>query len=108
MNYQLIIGMLTTWRVSHLLHAENGPWQLLAKLRKALSRNAALHQLFDCFYCLSMWVAMPFAYLLGTSWTEQILLVPALSAAAILVERVTQPPMPEYVEEPITGPSDTP
>src|SRR5438105_11059785 len=98
--YRLVLGVLVTWRVTHLLHAEDGPWRLLARFRRAISRVDVLHQLFDCFYCLSLWVAAPFAYVLGESWTERLLLVPALSAAAIFAERVTQPPMPAYVEDP--------
>jgi len=58
-RYRLILGMLATWRISHLFNGEDGPGRLLARLRHAVSRNATLHQLFDCFYCLSMWVAMP-------------------------------------------------
>lgn len=45
--------------------------------------------LLDCFYCLSLWVALPFAGFLGASWRERLLLWPALSGAAILLERLT-------------------
>jgi hypothetical protein len=93
----MALGVLVTWRVTHLLHAEDGPWQLLARLRRLV--QAAGGKLFDCFYCLSLWVAVPLAYLLGESWEERGLLIPALSGAAILVERVTTPPMPNYVED---------
>ena len=46
-------------------------------------------QLLDCFYCLSAWIAAPFAIYLGEKIGERILLWPALSAGAILLERVT-------------------
>lgn len=99
--YRLVLGVLVTWRVTHLLHAEDGPWRILVRLRGALVRSDMLRQLAECFYCLSLWVAAPAAYLLGETWTERLLLVPALSAAAILLERLSQqPPMPEYVEGP--------
>src|SRR5262245_42719644 len=96
--YRLALGVLVTWRLTHLLHAEDGPWKLLLRLRKAVS--ASLGTLLDCFYCLSLWIAAPLAYLLGDSWEERLLLLPALSGAAILLERVTSPPMPRYVEDP--------
>ena len=99
--YRLVLGVLVTWRLTHLLHAEDGPWRILVRLRGALARSGMLRQLTECFYCLSLWVAAPFAYLLGETWTERLLLVPALSAAAILLARhPQQPPMPEYVEGP--------
>ncbi|HEX4453356.1 MAG TPA: DUF1360 domain-containing protein [Kofleriaceae bacterium] len=93
----MAVGILVTWRVTHLLHAEDGPWNALVRLRRLV--RAVGGKLFDCFYCLSLWVAAPFALALGESWEERGLLIPALSAAAILVERVTSPPMPNYVED---------
>jgi hypothetical protein len=41
----------------------------------------------DCFDCVSLWVAMPFAVLTGDGWREMALAWPALSAAAMIVNR---------------------
>jgi uncharacterized protein DUF1360 len=86
--YWLILGVLGVWRVTHLLEAEDGPWDLAARLRRQFGRGI-LGRLFDCFYCLSLWVAVPFAWLLGESLAERSLLWLALSGGAIIVERVT-------------------
>jgi hypothetical protein len=98
--YRLVLGALVTWRLTHLLNAEDGPWQVFVKLRRAAG-NGFFGELLDCFYCLSVWMAAPFAYLFGETWTERLLLVPALSALAIIIERLTatEPPMPHYVED---------
>jgi hypothetical protein len=45
--------------------------------------------MFECFYCLSLWVAFPFGWLLGESIAERFLLWLALSGGAIVVERLT-------------------
>ena len=50
-----------------------------------------LGKLLDCFYCLSVWVAAPLAFLIGESWRERLLLLPSLSAASIMLERLTNP-----------------
>ncbi|MEJ7598241.1 MAG: hypothetical protein WKG01_10055 [Kofleriaceae bacterium] len=98
--YWFVLGVLVTWRLTHLLHTEDGPWRMVHTLRTVASRHTMLRELFACFYCLSMWVAVPVAYLVGESWRERLLLLPALSAAAILLERVTSaPPMPAFVED---------
>ena len=76
--YWLLLGILGVWRIVHLLHAEDGPWNLLAKLRR-LAGEGIWGSLLDCFYCLSLWVAAPFAYFLGEGWKERLLLWPALS-----------------------------
>lgn len=86
----VLVGVLATWRVTHLLHAELGPWRLLDRMRHAVSRRLGTH-LFDCFYCLSLWVAVPFGVALGVHWLERVFAVLAFSAGAILLERVTRP-----------------
>lgn len=86
--YWLTIGILVTWRVSHLFYAEDGPGDILVRLRRAVGEGF-WGSLLDCFYCLSLWVALPLAYWLGDSWKHRLLLWPALSAGAILLERLT-------------------
>jgi hypothetical protein len=70
------------------LNAEDGPADVLFRLRR-LAGEGFLGSLLDCFYCLSIWTAAPFAYLLGADVKEQLLLWPALSAGAILIERLS-------------------
>jgi hypothetical protein len=82
----LVVGVLATWRVTHLLQAEDGPGEVLVRLRRAVG-NGLLGKLLDCFYCLSLWVAAPFAGILGATWPERGVLWLALSGGAILLER---------------------
>jgi hypothetical protein len=89
--YWLLLGILGVWRITHLLHAEDGPWDLLVRFRGLLG-SGFLGQLLDCFYCLSLWISVPFAWILGQSWTEGLLLWPALSGAAALLQRATTSP----------------
>lgn len=86
--YDLTLGLLAVWRVTHLLNAEDGPWDILVRLRKLVG-SGFLGSLLDCFYCLSLWVAAPFALLLGETWRQDVLLWLALSGGGILLERVT-------------------
>lgn len=86
--YWLALAILCVWRVTHLLNAEDGPWELLVRLRRRAGAGF-WGELLDCFYCLSLWIAAPLALLLGEGWKEKLLLWPALSAGAILLERAT-------------------
>jgi hypothetical protein len=88
--YGLILGVLGVWRITHLLQAEDGPWDVIARLRRALGEGFR-GRLLDCFYCLSLWIAAPFAAGLGGTLAGKLLLWPALSGAAILLERMTAP-----------------
>src|SRR3989442_10675875 len=84
--YWLALGILSVWRITHMLQAEDGPWDLLVRFRRFVGAGL-LGKLLDCFYCLSLWLAVPFAYLVGKSWAERCLLWLALSAGAIILER---------------------
>jgi hypothetical protein len=101
--YWLVLGALAVWRITHLFHAEDGPWDVLVKFRRAVGRGM-IGELLDCFYCSSIWVSAPIAYWIGQDWQERLLLWPALSGAAILLQRfsstTTERPVPPlYYEE---------
>jgi hypothetical protein len=86
--YSFLLGVLSVWRITYLLHAEDGPWDVVVHLRRGVGEGF-WGQLLDCFYCLSVWIAAPFAVVLGQTLGERILMWPALSAGAILLERIT-------------------
>ena len=86
--YWLIVGTLSVWRVTHLFAAEDGPWQALVRLRRRAGEGF-FAGLLDCFYCLSLWISAPAAWLIGEGWKERAMLWLALSGGAILLERAT-------------------
>jgi hypothetical protein len=100
--YWLVLAILCVWRVTHLFQAEDGPGDIFVRLRRWVG-DGFWGKLLDCFYCLSMWVAVPFAYLAGGSRRERLLLWLASSAGAILLEsarsRASAPPPALYYEE---------
>ena len=63
---------------------------MLAKFRGRLGAGV-LGQMLDCFYCASAWIALPFAWVIGDTPGERLLLWPALSGAAALLQRATTP-----------------
>ncbi len=95
------LAALAVWRLAHFLHAEDGPWRVMARLRAL----AAVRRMgvFDCFFCVGVWAALPGAALIGGPWRVGVLAWGALSAAAILIERVAFPgtfdPVPDYSED---------
>jgi len=96
-----LLGSFAVWRVTHLFHAEDGPWDVLVRLRKWLG-NGFFGQLTDCFYCLSLWVSAPFAWMLCVDVRSGFLLWLAMSGAAILLQRFTErnsPPFPPNTYE---------
>lgn len=88
-TYWLILGVLAVWRATHFLQAEDGPWELVVRLRRRAG-NGFWGQLLDCFHCLSLWVAVLPAWLVGSGWQEWLFLWLAFSGGAILLEQLTR------------------
>lgn len=103
--YRFLIEALVVWRLTHLLHAEAGPWRVLRRLRTAVAARFRT-SLFDCFYCLSLWIAAPAAWLCGSSPEQRLVLWLALSGGAIVIERMSEreivAPAPYVESEPET------
>jgi uncharacterized protein DUF1360 len=85
------LASLATWRVTHLLAEEDGPAGVVARLRVSLG-HGQLGELMDCFFCLSIWVAVPFSVAITRRRREAPLTWLALSGAACLLELATQRP----------------
>jgi len=86
--YRLIAAALCVWRLTHLLQAEDGPWDISLRIRLAAGEGF-FGGLLDCFYCLSLWIALPVALAIDLDIKHVALLWPAISGGAILLERAT-------------------
>jgi len=84
-----IICTLAVWRVTHLLSQEDGPFDAVIKFRKLFGQGF-FGTLLDCFYCLSLWITIPFGILLSNELLEGIILWLALSGAACLLFKLTE------------------
>ena len=87
----IVMTVLATWRVTHLLANEDGPGNIIFRLRTKLGYGL-LGSLMDCFNCLSFWVAAPAAFLLTSDIPSWVVSWLALSGAACLLERLTARP----------------
>jgi hypothetical protein len=89
---KFFLAVLATWRVTHLLANEDGPADIVVRVRGWLGRGF-LGSLMDCFNCLSLWVAAPPALILSSrlaAWTISWL---ALSGGACLLEQLGRKPI---------------
>jgi len=95
---RFLVCILAVWRLTHLLALEDGPADLVFRLRARLG-NHAFGRAMDCFYCLSVWIALPFAPLLAGNWLDRVLVWLALSGAACLLEDARRPVTEVKLEE---------
>jgi hypothetical protein len=89
------LGVLATWRVTHLLANEDGPADIILHIRKRLG-NSVVGALMDCFNCLSLWIAALLALILTHTAIDCLLYWLSLSGAACLLERLSQKTVAVY------------
>lgn len=87
----MIVGILATWRLAQLLHDEDGPWQIFARLRDVAGvrydewsrpySDKQVGKMLSCFWCTSIWAAL---FVTKGKVRETL----AYSAGAILLERI--------------------
>jgi hypothetical protein len=82
------VGALGTWRLTHLLAEEDGPGDIILRLR-ARAGESLVGELLDCFNCMSIWVAGPVATLVAPRARHLPLVWLGLSGAACLLEQAT-------------------
>jgi len=82
-----VIGACAAWRAAHLIAFEDGPADLIFKMRERLGRGFT-GRFMDCFECVSIWAAAP-ALLINSPWYGRLLAWFAISGAACLLERMS-------------------
>ena len=85
--FVFVLAVLATWRITHLVAEEDGPFDSILKLRSILG-TSTFGALMDCFECVSLLIAIPLAFLVGHSPLGGVLAWLAISGAACLLERL--------------------
>lgn len=90
----LMLGILITYRLTWLIHAERCPFELCAKFRDIIgiaydergtpeAKNEAAMAVL-CFACLSIWLGLVATLILSTPFYHAL----AYSAGALMVKRI--------------------
>lgn len=97
--FHFLIAVLATWRISHLLSREDGPFDILFRVKKQLG-HGFFGSLLDCFYCLSIWISVPFGIWTGNSILEKIIYCIGISGAACIIQKfIDKQQPPPFFEE---------
>ena len=97
----MLVLILACWRLTSLLVQENGPFKIFAKFRHLIGVKIVkgsstpygtnvVAEMMSCLWCCSMWVGatLIIAYVFDPALTVLASLPFALSAGAIIVERI--------------------
>jgi hypothetical protein len=77
-----LIAILAVWRITSMFFQEDGPFSIFAIIRREANK---ITRVFKCFWCLSVWVAIPFATFTSHSIFEFLITWLGYSAGAILI-----------------------
>jgi hypothetical protein len=97
-----LIGSFVVWRLTHLFTKEDGPFDIVFRVRKKAGAGF-FGSLLDCFYCFSIWTAVPIAIWLGNTYKEMFFLWFGFSGAACVIEKISDrrndPHQPSHYNE---------
>ena len=88
--FKFVVAVLATWRVAYMLSSEDGPGDCVVRLRRALG-DGFLGKLMDCFYCLSVWIALPLAFYVVNKPVDLVVVWLAISGGACVLYRSKEP-----------------
>jgi Protein of unknown function (DUF1360) len=91
----LLIGSVATWRITHMLLLENGPFRVFRRLRERFGVVYGAdddtqvvsfkYEITTCPWCLSIWVATAATLLLRWSGVGRWVLLPFISSAGSVI-----------------------
>jgi hypothetical protein len=96
------VGALATWRLAHLVAREDGPADIVFRVRLAAGQGL-FAQAMDCFHCVALWVAAPLGLVVADSAATWLVAWLGLAGAASLAERLVAAHEPFHRGEPDHG-----
>lgn len=88
---RFVLAALASWRISFLLVREDGPWGIVAGLRRIGARGLT-GRVLECVKCTGVWVSIPFAFFVSDNVTELVVVWWALAGVTALIDEWARPP----------------
>jgi hypothetical protein len=97
MGLKIVVAALAVWKVCQVLAYEDGPWDLMIRIRRGLypkegrdrlKFKVTFLQMLGCISCSSVWFAIVPAVWLGQGWQERTLLWLAIAALATILDHL--------------------
>lgn len=93
----LLLSSLTVWRVAVFICYEEGPFDLMVRLRRLLVRGG-LGRLAGCFHCTAFWISLVTVGAVYRPDVKSFFLVLAIAGGASMSERLLTGPETEEAE----------
>lgn len=63
-----VLAVLATWRIAYMLAREDGPFDIFATIRAKVGQESWYGRGLHCVLCMSFWIALPMALIVGLPW----------------------------------------
>jgi hypothetical protein len=99
MGLRIAVAALAVWKVCQILAYEDGPWDLVIRLRKSLYRerdrlknreriSGQVLLMISCVSCSSFWVSIPAAFWVTSIWQDRIVSWLCVAALATVIDHL--------------------
>lgn len=86
--FEFALVSLAAFRLAYLVAEEDGPGRMFLNFRRWAHKN--LYPYFDaeCAYCTGIWIALPFAFILDTTWFVIVYWLAIAAMVSLLVSTI--------------------
>lgn len=80
-----LAAVLAVYRLTRLWLFEDGPFDLVASIRERITQKTWVGRGLSCYLCISFWLSLPAAALIGADWREVVLLWLGVAGANVVL-----------------------
>lgn len=82
----LIVATLAAYRIAYLIAREDGPFDVMSRIRGAIDPNQKtwVGRGLNCILCISFWVTLIITLLIGGTWLEWL----GMAGAIVIINKV--------------------
>lgn len=80
-----ILAMLATYRVARMIALEDGPFDIFSRLQDHVDQKTWVGRGLRCVLCVSFWLALPAALLVGPADPRELLLLWGGIAGSVMI-----------------------
>jgi hypothetical protein len=85
--FVFLIVLLATYRLSHMIAMEDGPFDMFATARDAIGQASWVGRGFHCALCLSFWLSLPMAWVIVSDFDALAFTWLGIAGACLVLHR---------------------
>lgn len=89
MVFYFVLASLATYRAARMVAMEDGPFDVFTRLQERIDQKTWIGRGLRCTLCVSFWLALPAALLVGPADPRELLLLwGGIAGSVVIVHKV--------------------